>query len=136
MIMKRYVYYLAGNKILIIFIYIFLNICPLFAYCCFWGFLYLLCSTKKDFHHLPTFLINSCAHFLFSWRISATMFTLNTSINMYLKTSRYCITIGKIVIKINIQCPKIFYQCSISLRWFEKKKIPNYAAPKSSIMKK
>ena len=136
MIMKRYVHYLGGNQNshqLDFYIFEHMYILRILLYL---GIFYLICIRKTFFRHLPTFPINKCEHFIFDWRISVTMITLNISINICFKIFRYCTTIGRILIKINIYIyPQCFINAAFSFSWVNKDPFPNDAVLKSSVMK-
>ena len=88
-------------KNLIDLYYFIMNICTHFSYyCC--GVFLLRGISKTFFHHFPTFPVNPCQHVAFDWLIRVAMITLNMSINIIFENFRYCIIIGRILIKINI----------------------------------
>ena len=98
----------------------------MYIICILWflGIFYSLCIRKIVFCHLTTSLNNPCAHFLFAWRISATMIILNIIINIFFKNFGYSNTIGRILIKININWPNFFYQWRIL--FYLSRQIPIY----------
>ena len=77
---------------------------------CFWTSIYLVCTRKTVLHHLPIFLINACAHIMFTWRICIPMFTFYVCINIFFKNFRISTAIARILIKINVHWTKTFYQ--------------------------
>ena len=125
-----------GIKIIINFNSILLNICTLFAYCGFEDFFLFYLHQENSFFHFPTFLNNPCSYFLFDWRISVTMITMNIITNVCFKHFRHSTTIGMIRIKINMHWPKIFINGEFYSIWVNKNPFPNDSVPKSSIMKK
>ena len=78
-----------------------------------WGISLLAQHQENIFHHLRNFLVNICQHVAFGCKIRESKIKLNMCINISFKHLRYFIAIGKILIKINIYQPKMFYQVSI-----------------------
>ena len=90
-----------------------LNIFTHFVYCCSGEFLYLLSPRKRFLFHLPTLLVTTCKHVAVDSWIRESMIAPNMGIYISFKVFRYCTTIGKILVKLHIHWPKMFYQYSI-----------------------
>ena len=107
-------------KNLINFISFILNIYTVFSFCCCGAFLYLHSTRKTLLCDFPTCPINPCQHVVLYLIIRLAMITLNMIINISYKTFGYCTTIGRILIKINIHCPKFFINVVLYFSELEK----------------